>query len=151
MVWKRLPPDGEGAPDPEISSTEWAGKNSYCSARGRTKGWRLWPQSVCDEALEEQPITTDAGPIAVTLSAGVAARTLPMNSHHALLRAADRALYRAKDAGRNQIRRESSQRRGANSTLNGLLGVRQPRHPPSIEVTLVYPMATNDSAAIAER
>ena len=62
-------------------------------------------------ALEEQPITTDAGPIAVTLSAGVAARTLPMNSHHALLRAADRALYRAKDAGRNQIRRESSQRR----------------------------------------
>ena len=30
-------------------------------------------------ALEEQPITTDAGPIAVTLSAGVAARTLPMN------------------------------------------------------------------------
>ena len=62
-------------------------------------------------SLEEQPIITDAGPIAVTLSAGVAARTLPMNSHHALLRAADRALYRAKDAGRNQIRCESSQRR----------------------------------------
>ncbi|MAW40840.1 MAG: hypothetical protein CMJ30_00305 [Phycisphaerae bacterium] len=62
-------------------------------------------------ALEEAPIGTDAGPIAVTLSAGVAARTLPMDSHHALLRAADRALYRAKNAGRNQIRRESSHRR----------------------------------------
>lgn len=62
-------------------------------------------------ALEDQPIHSDAGPIPVTLSAGVAARTLQMNSHHALLRAADRALYRAKDAGRNQIRRESSHRR----------------------------------------
>ena len=31
-------------------------------------------------ALEEQPITTDAGPIAVTLVPGLP-RTLPMNSH----------------------------------------------------------------------
>lgn len=62
-------------------------------------------------SLEEHPVNTDAGPIAVTLSAGVAARTLQVNSHHGLLRAADRALYRAKAAGRNQIRRVSSHRR----------------------------------------
>ena len=62
-------------------------------------------------ALEEHTIPTDAGPIAITLSAGVAARSVEMSSHHDLLRTADRALYQAKDAGRNQIRRESSRRR----------------------------------------
>ena len=145
MVLEAVATDGEGAPDPEISSTEWVGKNFTALPEGGRRGGSPGRRAFATR-LELQPITT-AGPIAVTLSAGVAAADLSDELPSRTASGGRPRLYRA-DAGRNQIRRESSQRR-ASSTLNGLLGV-----PPAIlrpSVTLVYPMATNDSAAMAER
>ena len=53
--------------------------------------------------VEATPIHTDAGPIEITLSVGVA----ELSGHHgsiaALIDAADAAMYRAKDLGRNRV------------------------------------------------
>jgi len=54
--------------------------------------------------VADQPIVTDAGPLSVTISLGVA--SFPAGrvaSLETLLAAADEALYRAKGAGRNQV------------------------------------------------
>jgi diguanylate cyclase (GGDEF)-like protein len=54
-------------------------------------------------AVVDAPIKTRKGPLAVTLSAGVAAREAGGGDLGALLEAADGALYQAKAAGRNRI------------------------------------------------
>jgi two-component system cell cycle response regulator len=53
--------------------------------------------------LAEKPVETDAGPLAVTLSAGVASHPDNGTTVDALLRAADAALYSAKAAGKNRV------------------------------------------------
>lgn len=58
---------------------------------------------VIREAVMRTPIPFDGGEFHVTLSAGVAARTEEISSSRALISAADEALYRAKNNGRNRV------------------------------------------------
>jgi len=53
-------------------------------------------------AIGDRPIETDAGPLTVTVSVGVASRDTDMSVAE-LLGRADRALYQAKDSGRNRV------------------------------------------------
>ena len=55
-------------------------------------------------AVCSRPFSTDAGPLAVTVSLGVASHPADGTTVAALVAAADAALYRAKRAGKNQIR-----------------------------------------------
>jgi diguanylate cyclase (GGDEF)-like protein len=61
-------------------------------------------------AVEDHAITCGQLTVRVTISAGVAERNSTMNSPDDLLRAADAALYAAKDAGRNVVRLASAAR-----------------------------------------
>ncbi|MBW3581059.1 MAG: sensor domain-containing diguanylate cyclase [Actinobacteria bacterium] len=54
-------------------------------------------------AVGHRPIATDAGPLSVTVSLGVACHPDDGTSVVALVAAADAALYRAKAAGKNQV------------------------------------------------
>lgn len=55
------------------------------------------------DAVRNQPIATGGAEVAVTVSIGIATAPLPgWLDRQALLRAADHALYRAKDAGRDR-------------------------------------------------
>jgi diguanylate cyclase (GGDEF)-like protein len=77
----------------------------------------MMPETVLDDALvfaekirhliETTPLKTQAGPLNVTVSVGVA--SVPRSRIHSakeLIIAADRALYRAKKNGRNQVQAE---------------------------------------------
>lgn len=55
-------------------------------------------------AVAEHPFRGEDKPVAMTISAGVAEWIGTMHSASDILRAADRALYEAKDAGRNRVR-----------------------------------------------
>ncbi|MEW5773195.1 MAG: diguanylate cyclase [Thermodesulfobacteriota bacterium] len=54
-------------------------------------------------ALEASPAPADGGPVALTLSAGVAAYGPGSDGVDAMLQKADEAMYRAKHAGRNRV------------------------------------------------
>jgi diguanylate cyclase (GGDEF)-like protein len=54
-------------------------------------------------AIADRPIDTDAGPLTVTVSIGIAERTPEHTDVETLLEAADGALYQAKRAGRNRV------------------------------------------------
>jgi diguanylate cyclase (GGDEF)-like protein len=54
-------------------------------------------------AVAEEPIPTDAGPVSVTISVGVASAGTGREDLQALLKAADAALYEAKQGGRNRV------------------------------------------------
>ncbi len=54
-------------------------------------------------AIGQRPIATDAGPLSVTVSLGVASHPGDGTTVTALVAAADAALYRAKAAGKNQV------------------------------------------------
>ena len=54
-------------------------------------------------AVAEEPIATDAGPVQVTISLGVAELNAATNDLAALLKRADAALYEAKLLGRNRV------------------------------------------------
>jgi diguanylate cyclase (GGDEF)-like protein/putative nucleotidyltransferase with HDIG domain len=54
-------------------------------------------------AVAREPVTVEGRPLAVTASVGVATMRAPARSKNELLRRADRALYRAKRLGRNQV------------------------------------------------
>jgi two-component system cell cycle response regulator len=56
-------------------------------------------------AVADQIIEHEGQPLRTTISLGVAERTADMASHDDLIRAADTALYSAKDAGRNRVHR----------------------------------------------
>lgn len=53
--------------------------------------------------LAGAPVETDVGPLTITMSAGVASHPRHGTSVDSLLRAADRALYAAKSAGKNRV------------------------------------------------
>lgn len=55
------------------------------------------------EAVEQHVITTDQGPVSVTLSLGVAEREPDMAGPEVMLRRADEAMYAAKANGRNRV------------------------------------------------
>ena len=55
-------------------------------------------------AVTSCPVQTDAGPVSVTVSLGVASHPADGTTVAALVGAADAALYRAKRAGKNQVR-----------------------------------------------
>ena len=55
-------------------------------------------------SVDRTPIYTSAGPIPVTISAGVAEHDEASRTLQQLLEAADAALYEAKDSGRNRVR-----------------------------------------------
>jgi diguanylate cyclase (GGDEF)-like protein len=57
------------------------------------------------EAVCETPFQTEAGPLPVTVSVGVAAYPECAESLAAMVAAADEALYRAKAAGKNRVHR----------------------------------------------
>jgi len=54
-------------------------------------------------AIEAQPTQTEAGPVACTVSIGIAAMDEATPSVEALLKRADEALYAAKNSGRNRV------------------------------------------------
>lgn len=54
-------------------------------------------------AIAQSSVPVEAGEVAVTVSIGIAALTSDIDSVEALLARADRALYRAKAAGRNRV------------------------------------------------
>lgn len=58
---------------------------------------------VIREAVMRTPIPFDGGEFHVTLSAGVASRTAEIAASRSLISAADAALYRAKNNGRNRV------------------------------------------------
>ena len=53
--------------------------------------------------IASRPISTEKGPITVTVSIGVADKTADMDDISALLSKADEALFLAKDRGRNRV------------------------------------------------
>jgi diguanylate cyclase (GGDEF)-like protein len=53
--------------------------------------------------VSSTPIETEVGPISVTISVGIAAKSEKCNTLHLLLKDADRALHKAKAEGRNQV------------------------------------------------
>ena len=55
-------------------------------------------------AVGSEPVATAAGPLAVTVSVGVATSDPGDRDLAALLNRADQALYRAKNDGRNRVR-----------------------------------------------
>ncbi len=55
-------------------------------------------------AVTDQPVCTDAGPVALSISLGVACHPEHGTTVAALTGAADAALYRAKRSGKNQVR-----------------------------------------------
>jgi len=57
--------------------------------------------------IEDTPFETDAGPLRVTVSVGVATQTDRHEQLNELLRRADSALYSAKRSGRNRVARAS--------------------------------------------
>jgi diguanylate cyclase (GGDEF)-like protein len=62
--------------------------------------------SVCEalrQVVAQAPIPVGAGEVTVTTSVGAVLATGPFVTADGLLAAADEALYRAKDAGRNTI------------------------------------------------
>jgi diguanylate cyclase (GGDEF)-like protein len=80
----------------------------------------MMPETDIDSALtfaeklrslvESTPVASQAGPLRVTVSIGVA--TIPHPNVHAakeLIVTADGALYRAKHAGRNQVKTEETE------------------------------------------
>ncbi len=74
------------------------------------------------QAIEESPIETEAGPIRVTASCGVASKIdAETFSSSALLKLADEALYRAKALGRN--RSESAATSGVRAVEVGAAGI----------------------------
>ncbi len=54
-------------------------------------------------SIADEPIDTDGGPIAVTISLGVTKATQETANLEELLKSADRALYNAKQSGRNRL------------------------------------------------
>jgi diguanylate cyclase (GGDEF)-like protein len=54
-------------------------------------------------AVADEPIHTEAGPVSVTVSLGVAESTADTQDLAALLKRADAALYEAKQTGRNRV------------------------------------------------
>ena len=54
-------------------------------------------------AIQEVPFTVDAGHVSCTVSIGVASFPSDGRTIDALLARADRALYQAKEAGRNRV------------------------------------------------
>ena len=60
------------------------------------------------ETIAASPIATSAGPVAMTISGGVAAWSREDASLEALVDRADQALYRAKALGRNRVERASA-------------------------------------------
>jgi diguanylate cyclase (GGDEF)-like protein len=54
-------------------------------------------------AVAEEPVATDSGAVTVTISVGVASAGPGREDLHTLLKAADAALYEAKQAGRNRV------------------------------------------------
>ncbi len=67
-------------------------------------------------AVESNRLVGGGSSLNVTVSLGVAERTLTMSGHDDLLRAADTALYEAKNAGRNTVRVANSGRRQEGSS-----------------------------------
>lgn len=57
-------------------------------------------------AVAARPADLDCGPVAITISAGIAGLASGEDSLDALLRRADQALYQAKEAGRNRVMTE---------------------------------------------
>ena len=53
--------------------------------------------------MAAQAVANARGNFQVTVSIGMAPATLGMSGIHALMQAADRALYRAKELGRNRV------------------------------------------------
>jgi diguanylate cyclase (GGDEF)-like protein len=60
------------------------------------------------QSIAGEPVPTDAGPVPVTVSVGVAATDATMPDPGELLKRADAALYEAKQAGRNRVVEESA-------------------------------------------
>ncbi len=56
------------------------------------------------ETMAATPVPTPAGPLPLTISIGVAATTGGLETADVLVSQADRALYRAKEEGRNRVR-----------------------------------------------
>ena len=66
-------------------------------------------QRICD-SISTRPTTTQSGEVAMTASLGVAAGNAQDDDSSVLIKAADQALYRAKEKGRNRV--EASDRQG---------------------------------------
>jgi diguanylate cyclase (GGDEF)-like protein len=63
-------------------------------------------------AIEREPFASDGRPFRVTVSAGIAdTADLADDGPHELLFRADKALYAAKDEGRNRVRQWTERRR----------------------------------------
>lgn len=58
--------------------------------------------------IASRPVSTEKGPITVTVSIGVADKTADMDDISALLSKADEALFSAKDQGRNRVEASSN-------------------------------------------
>jgi diguanylate cyclase (GGDEF)-like protein len=67
------------------------------AAQARTVAARI------QSSLAVQPFLVDGEPLVLTVSIGLAAATLSMSGIDALMKAADQALYSAKEQGRNRV------------------------------------------------
>ncbi len=56
------------------------------------------------QTLADHPVVTDRGPVAITISVGVAGLAESTHDLNALLEMADRAMYKAKAEGRNRVK-----------------------------------------------
>lgn len=81
----------------------WGGEEFLVFLRGADQQEAVYVMQRLMGHVKAEPITTDAGAIAITLSAGIGLPGREDEDIHAAIEQADRALYQAKSGGRDRV------------------------------------------------
>lgn len=87
----------------EAIFARYGGEEFVISVNGYTKNQAVALANMLCEAVEQNVYVSESGPIAVTISLGIAVASTQQESLQQLLNKADQALYAAKNVGRNRV------------------------------------------------